>query len=481
MEYIRRMVEVFREVRRVLRDDGVVYLNMGDTYMKKNLMMIPSTLALALRFDGWVVRNDIIWHKGNSLPSSVKDRLTNRHEHILFMAKGKRSDDAEQRVGSFLQVLATLDIREPHRYYFNLDSIRIPHKTQSLERYQRGVNQKAFGKPYEGKFSGIEGKAEEKGGAMQASALRRGISVNPPKWFEEDVSPEKDYKGKFEGMERHHGSGPQSKLSGLGRADDSVLLERPGSKANNLDLKVSHQNRNFMSYRPRHFELLSEEDKARVLEALKAGLRVDIVTEATAASIRASDSGRAKEIAEKGYAIYINHPLGGNPGDVVQTGKYLENPSPGGRSHIRMGKEFAEAFEDGTALHPLGRNPGDVVQEEDWRERQNPVGRPAFPPQHRDKITPGYNSDKGQIGQKIEQRKDRGASRPLVAPNNPWGNRAGGGDNTEKHRQSIEMTEKEQFYQEHGGDRKPMSLIRDIRHPAGKNPGDVVQSEENDG
>ena len=119
-----------------------------------------------------------------------------------------------------------------------------------------------------------------------------------------------------------------------------------------------------------------------------------------------------------------------------------------------MGKEFAEAFEDGTALHPLGRNPGDVVQDEDWRDRQNPVGRPAFPPQHRDKITPGYNEGKGQIGQKIEQRKDRGASRPLVAPNNPWGNRAGGGDNQEKHRQAIEMTEKGQFYHEHGGARK---------------------------
>jgi len=406
--------------------------------------MIPSTLALVLRFDGWVVRNDIIWSKPNSMPASVKDRLTNRHEHIWFLVKGKRPEDSAQKLESFLQVLSTLDIAEPHRYYFDLDSIRVPHKTQSLERYQRGVNQKAFGKPYEGKFTGVEDQVEEKGG-MQASALRRGISVNPPKWFEEGMPPDRNYKGKFDGMGRHHGSGPQNRLTGLGRAGDLLLLERQGSKANNLDLKVSHQNRNFMSYRPRHYELLSDEDRTRVLEALKAGLRVDIVTVATAASIRANDSGRAKEIEEKGYAIYINHPLGGNPGDVIQTGKYLENPSPGGRSHIRMGKEFAKAFEDGTALHPLGRNPGDVIQDEDW------WGQDA-------------------------SRKDRSAARPLIAPNNPWGNRAGGGDNEEKHGQAIELTPKEQFYKEHGGTRKPMCLIRDVRHPAGKNPGDVVST-----
>jgi hypothetical protein len=169
----------------------------------------------------------------------------------MFFVKEKRQDGFEEAREHFLSAITGIPIMEPYRYYFDLDSIRVPHKTQSLERYQRGVNQQAWGKPYKGKFSGIENRVQERGG-MQASALRRGISVNPPAWFEENMSPDSEYKGNFDNMCRHHGSGPQNKLTGL---------NRQGSKANNLDLRVSHQNRNFMSYKPRHFELLFEEDK----------------------------------------------------------------------------------------------------------------------------------------------------------------------------------------------------------------------------
>jgi len=121
-EYIARMVDVFREVRRVLRDDGTLWLNVGDSYAtaqkgsggiksiqtknagslfgsrrvgigdakEKDLMMIPAMLALALRADGWFLRSDIIWHKPNPMPESVRDRPTSAHEHVFLLTKSAR-------------------------------------------------------------------------------------------------------------------------------------------------------------------------------------------------------------------------------------------------------------------------------------------------------------------------------------------------------------------------------------------------------
>ena len=129
-EYVQQMVEVFREVRRVLRDDGTVWLNLGDTYSNfkdskstsqtlskgtqsaqaneideglsvsrnprtlkqaglknKDLIGIPWRVALALQSDGWYLRQDIIWHKPNPMPESVKDRCTKSHEYIFLLSK----------------------------------------------------------------------------------------------------------------------------------------------------------------------------------------------------------------------------------------------------------------------------------------------------------------------------------------------------------------------------------------------------------
>jgi len=116
-EYIARMVGVFREVKRVLRDDGVVFLNLGDSYAGRNftggggniegsgnpgrqgehrqdtglkpkdLCMIPARVALALQADGWVLRQEIIWFKKNCMPESVNDRCTRSHEQIYMMPK----------------------------------------------------------------------------------------------------------------------------------------------------------------------------------------------------------------------------------------------------------------------------------------------------------------------------------------------------------------------------------------------------------
>ena len=123
-EYVAKMVEVFREVRRVLRDDGTLWLNLGDSYAANRAYQVPSTkggpkhsdsqdvggkgsvvpdglkpkdligipwlLAFALRADGWYLRQDIIWHKPNPMPESVRDRCTKAHEYIFLLSKSER-------------------------------------------------------------------------------------------------------------------------------------------------------------------------------------------------------------------------------------------------------------------------------------------------------------------------------------------------------------------------------------------------------
>jgi DNA modification methylase len=89
-QFIAKLVEVFREVRRVLRANGTCWLNLGDTYVGKQILLLPARVALALQADGWCVRQDIIWHKPNAMPEKVKDRCTKAHEYLFLLSKGER-------------------------------------------------------------------------------------------------------------------------------------------------------------------------------------------------------------------------------------------------------------------------------------------------------------------------------------------------------------------------------------------------------
>ena len=116
-EYLQSLVSVFREVRRVLRTDGTLWVNMGDSYATrsgsqpptntrnscghtakhtprgykyKDLIGVPWQLAFALRADGWYLRQDIIWNKSNCMPESVRDRCTKSHEYIFLLSKSER-------------------------------------------------------------------------------------------------------------------------------------------------------------------------------------------------------------------------------------------------------------------------------------------------------------------------------------------------------------------------------------------------------
>ena len=98
-KFVENLVKVFQKVRRVLRDDGTVWLNLGDSYCasdkikglkQKDLVGIPWRVAFALQADGWYLRQDIIWHKPNPMPESVKDRCTKAHEYIFLLSKSSK-------------------------------------------------------------------------------------------------------------------------------------------------------------------------------------------------------------------------------------------------------------------------------------------------------------------------------------------------------------------------------------------------------
>ncbi len=89
-EFVNNLVEVFREVKRVLRDDGTVWLNLGDSFLNKQLGCIPFKVAIALQQDNWILRQDIIWHKPNPMVESVRDRCTKAHEYIFLLSKSPK-------------------------------------------------------------------------------------------------------------------------------------------------------------------------------------------------------------------------------------------------------------------------------------------------------------------------------------------------------------------------------------------------------
>ena len=153
--YIERLVGVFREVRRVLREDGTLWVNIADCYAgsgkavwdgikPKDMIGIPWMLAFALRADGWYLRSDIIWNKINCLPESVRDRPTKSYEHIFLLSRSPR-------------------------YFFDADAIKEPITEESRKRYQRGRSE---GSKY-GVFSGDQSiNGSDYGERMRGQKLR---------------------------------------------------------------------------------------------------------------------------------------------------------------------------------------------------------------------------------------------------------------------------------------------------------------------
>ena len=143
-DYIDKMVVICNSFLRILKDDGAFFLNIGDSYVDKNLQLIPQKIAIKMQESGWLVRNQMIWYKPNHMPSPVKNRFSNSYEMIYFFSK----NDWEQKIN------------------FNLDNIRVPHKTASKEQFTK-TN-------YNGKFLGESKNLGQSPGAR--------ISASQPKF-----------------------------------------------------------------------------------------------------------------------------------------------------------------------------------------------------------------------------------------------------------------------------------------------------------
>jgi DNA modification methylase len=152
-DYVAQMVDVFREAKRALRDDGTLWLNIGDSYATgttasrkatstkgasvpaswagrsqperlgtpagyktKDLLMIPARVALALQADGWYLRSEIIWAKPNPMPESVRDRPTSAHEKVYLLAKSPR-------------------------YFYDAAAVKEPTAPETAQRYAAGFKQ----------------------------------------------------------------------------------------------------------------------------------------------------------------------------------------------------------------------------------------------------------------------------------------------------------------------------------------------------
>lgn len=193
-EYVAGMVEVFREVSRVLADDGTLWLNLGDSYRPsgnsstkiglnerthgkkfatdkqampgahldrshlmadvkpKDLVGIPWRVAFALQADGWYLRQEIIWHKPNPMPESVTDRCTKSHEHVFLLTKSSR-------------------------YFFDAEAIKEPAKWADDKRNGSGRL------TYDGKRQGEPGQGQEAFVSIKENRNKRSVWTIPTRPF----------------------------------------------------------------------------------------------------------------------------------------------------------------------------------------------------------------------------------------------------------------------------------------------------------
>lgn len=200
--FIERLVDVFREVKRVLKDDGTLWINIGDSYASapkkrapehakknnqnclaqinkvvgdlkpKDLIGIPWMLGLALRKDGWYLRQDIIWYKPNPMPESVSDRCTKAHEYILLLSKS-------------------------NQYYFDADAIKTPVADATVKRLAQQIEKQKGSDRVPGKTNGPM-KAVGPG-----KKIRKGVDISGGNQGSETGIPAMAIHG--QGLKNHSG------------------------------------------------------------------------------------------------------------------------------------------------------------------------------------------------------------------------------------------------------------------------------------
>lgn len=270
-EYVQNLVEVFREVRRVLRDDGTLWLNLGDTYVSnqgdrnkvggfqsnpdpdrskaesamsfkkkvgdlksKDLVGIPWMVAFALRQDGWYLRQDIIWNKPSVMPESVTDRCTKSHEYIFLFSKSKT-------------------------YYFDNESIKEPATSTDTSSRNRDVT----------KLNNTPGKTRMSGLTTNHYETRNKRSV----W----TVPTKPFKG------AHFATYPPALIEPCilaGSPEEGIILD-PFFGAGTTGLVALENNRQYIGceINPEYIEIAKERLKPVVKSIENEKISTSIVNE----------------------------------------------------------------------------------------------------------------------------------------------------------------------------------------------------------
>jgi DNA modification methylase len=265
-DYIDKMVQVFSAMWDALADHGTVWLNVGDKYLNgvgtvgglpprkgwkrnKQLSLVPFRLAIALQEEGWWVRNAMVWHKTNAMPISAHDRLSNSWEPVFLLTKNER-------------------------YYFDVDRVRVPHKTDDEVERRRAHDGNARGK------------------AQQQQELRRWL--NSPR-----------HRATIEGV-REIGRRPNAP-----EAVELAAYLRASADAKGLSIKDVAAQLDQPFERIRHYfrtdRIGSRLPTEATWEQLKSLLELD------------GSYDEAMTI-EYGDNVFRNHPKGRNPGDVQAFG-----------------------------------------------------------------------------------------------------------------------------------------------------------------
>ena len=295
-EYITKMVEISKELLRILKKDGAYFLNIGDTYIDKGLQMIPQRVAYRMINEvkmicknkkkvGWLLRNQIIWYKPNHMPSPVKTRYTNTYEPIYFFTR----DDWEKQV------------------YFNLDAVRIPYKSKE-EKYKANQSSLCFKNSDIYKFT-----KNNNFGFPEELSEEDYIKLLPQI---EKKNKELNYNGKFKGHEINVGASPggRSSITGIKYVKKRKIelpqdvicdylrewREKKGISIKKIDEKLGYD------YTAGHW---FRKDAGGSLPSTQDWIKLKKLLE--------FDNKYDKEMTEMHYVLQTirRHPNGKNPGD----------------------------------------------------------------------------------------------------------------------------------------------------------------------
>jgi len=263
-KYVERIVDIFREVKRVLKDDGTLWLNLGDSYngnkkgnpetnknpnvvndsfekklwkgaKTKDLIGIPWMVAFALRADGWYLRQDIIWHKPNPMPESVKDRCTKSHEYIFLLSKSQK-------------------------YYYDYEAILEPFTENSDMEYRKNLR---LGKSYKSGDNNPYKKNTPLAGNRKMTELREGKNKRSV-W----KVPTKPYK------EAHFATYPEKLIEPCilaGCPEGGVVLD-PFSGAGTTSLVCKNLNRKYINIELNPEYVVLQKERLCQLSIFEVGL-----------------------------------------------------------------------------------------------------------------------------------------------------------------------------------------------------------------